>query len=396
MTIRTSSLVLTAILALVGAAAGGASPEEAKELGRSFTPVGAIKAGNEAGTIPEYTGGLTAPPAGFKKRLGSPPRPLRRREAPVLDRRQEHGPVRRQAHRGHEGHDAEVPGLSHRRLPDTPNGGRAGCGAGGHRQERRERKDRQGRTVAGERPRRLPVPDPERRVRGDVEPSRALQRRCLRDPARVVQHRLGRQAVARAPGHGHLRLPVLQRGKAPGGHLLQGEVPVHGTTAPRRRRRADPGAARLHREGAPGLAVPAGTTPREARPGHRLRHAEPRDGRRELLRRHLPVQRIDGALQLHARRPQGGLRSVQRLRAELLPGGRQAGPDAEAPQPGHGALGVASRLGGRRNAARRQATHLQQAHLLSRRGFLDGALLGSVRQARQHVSRRVCVHVAEL
>lgn len=76
MTIRTSSLVLTAILALVGAAAGGASPEEAKELGRSFTPVGAIKAGNEAGTIPEYTGGLTAPPAGFKRDSGLRPDPF--------------------------------------------------------------------------------------------------------------------------------------------------------------------------------------------------------------------------------------------------------------------------------------------------------------------------------
>ncbi|MBB3178490.1 DUF1329 domain-containing protein [Variovorax sp. Sphag1AA] len=43
------------------------SPEEVKRLGNDLTPFGAEKAGNKDGTIPAYTGGLTAPPAGFDK-----------------------------------------------------------------------------------------------------------------------------------------------------------------------------------------------------------------------------------------------------------------------------------------------------------------------------------------
>jgi hypothetical protein len=49
------------------------SAEEAKKLGVTLTAVGAEKAGNKDGTIPEYTGGLTTPPAGFAK--GSAVRP---------------------------------------------------------------------------------------------------------------------------------------------------------------------------------------------------------------------------------------------------------------------------------------------------------------------------------
>ena len=42
------------------------SPEEAEQLGTSLTPMGSEKAGNAAGTIPEWTGGITTPPAGYK------------------------------------------------------------------------------------------------------------------------------------------------------------------------------------------------------------------------------------------------------------------------------------------------------------------------------------------
>jgi hypothetical protein len=40
--------------------------EEAKQLGTTLTPFGAIKAGNADGSIPAYTGGLTKAPDGFK------------------------------------------------------------------------------------------------------------------------------------------------------------------------------------------------------------------------------------------------------------------------------------------------------------------------------------------
>ena len=50
--------------------------DEAKTLGTTLTPIGAEKAANAAGTIPAYTGGLTAAPAGFKAGDGIRPDPL--------------------------------------------------------------------------------------------------------------------------------------------------------------------------------------------------------------------------------------------------------------------------------------------------------------------------------
>ena len=51
-----AALILTALPALAQSTA---------ELGRSLTPMGAIQAGNAAGTIPPWTGGITSPPAGY-------------------------------------------------------------------------------------------------------------------------------------------------------------------------------------------------------------------------------------------------------------------------------------------------------------------------------------------
>ncbi len=44
-----------------------ATPEEISRLGKDLTPIGAEKAGNKAGTIPAWDGGITTPPAGYKK-----------------------------------------------------------------------------------------------------------------------------------------------------------------------------------------------------------------------------------------------------------------------------------------------------------------------------------------
>ncbi|MCO7222986.1 DUF1329 domain-containing protein [Pleionea sp. CnH1-48] len=49
-----------------GTAEAKMTPEEAKRLGADLTMTGAEKAGNKDGTIPEYTGGITQPPAGYK------------------------------------------------------------------------------------------------------------------------------------------------------------------------------------------------------------------------------------------------------------------------------------------------------------------------------------------
>jgi hypothetical protein len=58
--------LIAAILAVMSAGAVAAvSPEEATQLGKTLTPVGAEKSGNKEGTIPAWNGGLTTPPAGF-------------------------------------------------------------------------------------------------------------------------------------------------------------------------------------------------------------------------------------------------------------------------------------------------------------------------------------------
>jgi hypothetical protein len=62
-----------AVALVLGAAASGialearaASAEEAAQLKTTLTPMGAERAGNQAGTIPEWKGGLTTPTPGFK------------------------------------------------------------------------------------------------------------------------------------------------------------------------------------------------------------------------------------------------------------------------------------------------------------------------------------------
>ena len=52
------------------------SEDEAKQLGTTLTLFGAEKAGNKEGTIPEYTGGLTSPPASYKNGNGIRPDPF--------------------------------------------------------------------------------------------------------------------------------------------------------------------------------------------------------------------------------------------------------------------------------------------------------------------------------
>ncbi len=56
------SILLSAMIA-AGVAQAAVSPEEAKQLGAALTAVGAEKAANKDGTIPEYAGGLTNGPA---------------------------------------------------------------------------------------------------------------------------------------------------------------------------------------------------------------------------------------------------------------------------------------------------------------------------------------------
>ncbi|MES2152057.1 MAG: DUF1329 domain-containing protein [Pseudomonadota bacterium] len=67
--------ILAASLAAACAAQASVTPEDARQLGSSLTPVGAEKAANKDGSIPEYTGGLQAAPSGFVKGSGVRPDP---------------------------------------------------------------------------------------------------------------------------------------------------------------------------------------------------------------------------------------------------------------------------------------------------------------------------------
>ncbi len=59
-------IAVLALLLLAPAARAGVPAEEAARLGADLTPVGAERAGNAEGTIPPWTGGITAPPPGWE------------------------------------------------------------------------------------------------------------------------------------------------------------------------------------------------------------------------------------------------------------------------------------------------------------------------------------------
>ncbi|MFC5460571.1 DUF1329 domain-containing protein [Massilia niabensis] len=54
------------LMGIQGMAGAAVSADEAAQLGKTLTPLGAEKAGNKDGSIPAWDGGLTRPPAGFK------------------------------------------------------------------------------------------------------------------------------------------------------------------------------------------------------------------------------------------------------------------------------------------------------------------------------------------
>ena len=59
-------LLAATILAAAFGAALPAQAQTAADLGKTLTPMGAVKAGNTDGTIPAYTGGYTTPAPGWK------------------------------------------------------------------------------------------------------------------------------------------------------------------------------------------------------------------------------------------------------------------------------------------------------------------------------------------
>ena len=68
-TLKTGALTLSLLASalLANGAMAAVSESEAAKLGDSLTPVGAEKAGNAAGTIPAWTGGLPTDAAGVSE-----------------------------------------------------------------------------------------------------------------------------------------------------------------------------------------------------------------------------------------------------------------------------------------------------------------------------------------
>jgi Protein of unknown function (DUF1329) len=69
-----SLAIVTACMTVTTLAA--VSAEEARQLGTTLTPIGAEKAGNKDGTIPEYAGGLAAPPPTYQTGAMKRPSPF--------------------------------------------------------------------------------------------------------------------------------------------------------------------------------------------------------------------------------------------------------------------------------------------------------------------------------
>jgi hypothetical protein len=65
---KLNKYTISACLGLIlgaGQAFAGAKPDEIHRLSEDLTPMGSERAGNAEGTIPEWTGGITTPPAGY-------------------------------------------------------------------------------------------------------------------------------------------------------------------------------------------------------------------------------------------------------------------------------------------------------------------------------------------
>jgi hypothetical protein len=65
LSMRIPQSILATVLVSTASVFGAVSADQAARLGQDLTPLGAERAGNAAGSIPEWTGGITQPPAGY-------------------------------------------------------------------------------------------------------------------------------------------------------------------------------------------------------------------------------------------------------------------------------------------------------------------------------------------
>ena len=66
MNLHTRTVLATCLLSVSALTWAGATDQEVARLGKDLTPVGAERAASKDGSIPEWSGGITTAPAGWK------------------------------------------------------------------------------------------------------------------------------------------------------------------------------------------------------------------------------------------------------------------------------------------------------------------------------------------
>ena len=153
----------------------GPKPDQIDRLTGDLTPMGSERAGNAAGTIPAWTGGITSPPSDYVPGQHETD-PFREDEVLFRIDASNYQQYADQLSVGPEGHVRALSGnLLHERLPD------AAFSVVSAARLRHDRRKRQNRTAGGRwrgcdgRGRGLPVPVPGERLRDDVEPQAQAQ-----------------------------------------------------------------------------------------------------------------------------------------------------------------------------------------------------------------------------
>ncbi len=351
------SLMALAIASLTaGSALAAVSADEAKQLGTTLTR-GRRRKGRQQGRHDSRVHGRDQAAGRLQGRRPAR-RSVRERKAAPVDHRQGRGGARRQADRGHEGAAQALPDDARRRLSDAPHRRAAAAGAGQHAEERDRREDR---SKAASPPRTC---CPASRSRSRRPATRRCGTTCCATTASAT--------TARSTTTGTSTRPACRRSRRPAKRTWA--WPIYdpkktgaiGATdpywlvkltyiGPARRAGEALLSGRLGQSaeaGTPRVAVPAGTAPRQARAGPRLRHAESRRRRRVDLRRRVGVQRRDGPLRLEARRQEGDVHPVRQLPADVPQesGGRH---EAEPPQSRTSSAGSCIASGSSRRRSRK-------------------------------------------
>ncbi len=239
---RAAGLALALTVLLAPAAGAAVTEQEASQLGKNLTPVGAEKAANKDGTIPEWTGGDDEAPAGLEARQKrvdpfAADKPLFAIDASNVDKYKD---------RLSEGQIALLKQLKGYRMDVYPT--RRSCGfprlrLRAHEDQRARGEARRQRLGAGEGRRRGgPVPDPARPVPRRCGTTRsATWAKAASSTTRPIFSQQGRRLHAAGAGPVDLgAVPLAEEQGRRGRRRRRDEAAQRRRLAGGARRRADP------------------------------------------------------------------------------------------------------------------------------------------------------------